>query len=286
MDFEHPLDKLHALLQRFSQLTGIWCCIADAAGTPLLLPAGGAHFCSRMQKTAEGRARCLACMHDAVVRANRSRELYRVERCHAGVSEAVVPIYHRGEWVANAIFVYLPIRHSPEHAWRKSRIDLGWISNPEALRKSFLRIRQLSENDAAACAEMLHTGITAIYGESDRHAATCGVEKQLENYINSNYSEKLTLDGIAKALSVSKTKLCSVTAMHGSTVMTLVNNKRIEEAKHLLRTTDLYVYEVSERVGVPDQNYFSKLFRAYVGETPRDYQKRFRDMPDARVIAN
>ncbi len=286
MDTEHPLNKLQALLQRFSQLTGIWCCITDANGVPLLLPSGNAHFCSRMQRLAEGRAKCLACMQDACIRANRSRELCRTERCHAGVSETVVPIYHRGEWIANAIFVFLPIRHTPEHAWRKSRLDLGWLSNPETMRKAFLRIRQLSTADITACAEMLHTGITAIYAESDPHAATCGVEKQLENYINSNYNEKLTLEGIAKALSVSKTKLCSVTAMHGSTVMTLVNNKRIEEAKRLLRTTDLYVYEVSERVGVPDQNYFSKLFRAYVGETPRDYQKRFRDIGAVTEIAN
>ena len=109
----------------------------------------------------------------------------------------------------------------------------------------------------------------------------------MENYINSNYYEKLTLEGIAKALSVSKTKLCSITAMHGSTVMTLVNNRRLEEAKRLLRSTDLYIYEVSEKVGVPDQNYFSKLFRAYVGETPREYQKRFRGgLDDACEIAN
>lgn len=285
MEIEHPLDKLQALLQRFSQLTGIWCCIADVSGVPLLLPSGSSHFCSRMQRFGEGRARCLACMQDGVIRANRSRELYRTERCHAGVTEAIVPIYHRGEWVANAIFVFLPIRHTPEHSWRKARMDLGWLTNPEMLRKTFLRIRQLSATDSTACAEMLHTGITAIYAESDPHASTCGVEKQLENYINSNYGEKLTLEGIAKALSVSKTKLCSITAMHGSTVMTLVNKRRVEEAKHLLRTTDLYIYEVSERVGVPDQNYFSKLFRAYVGETPREYQKRFRDIEGVRGIA-
>ena len=286
MDMDHPLDKLQALLQRFSQLTGIWCCIADASGVPILLSAGNAHFCSRMQRFGEGRARCLACMQEQALRANRSRELFHTERCHAGVSETVVPIYHRGAWVANAIFVFLPIRHTPEHAWRKSRADLGWLTNPDALRKSFLRIRQLSVADIAACAEMLHTGITAIYAESDPHSATCGMEKQLENYINSNYYEKLTLEGIAKALSVSKTKLCSITAMHGSTVMTLVNNRRIEEAKRLLRSTDLYIYEVSEKVGVPDQNYFSKLFRAYVGETPREYQKRYREPDAACEIAN
>lgn len=286
MEIDHPLDKLQALLQRFSQLTGIWCCIADASGVPILLPASNVHFCSRMQRLGEGRARCLSCMQNQALLANRSRELYHTERCHAGINETVVPIYHRGEWIANAIFVFLPIRHSPEHAWRKSRMDLGWLANPETLRKSFLRIRQLSVQDISACAEMLHTGITAIYAESDPHAATCGVEKQLENYINSNYYEKLTLEGIAKALSVSKTKLCSITAMHGSTVMTLVNNRRLEEAKRLLRSTDLYIYEVSEKVGVPDQNYFSKLFRAYVGETPREYQKRFRDPDDACEIAN
>ena len=285
MEIAHPLDKITALLQRFHQLTGIWCCLTDVGGTPLLLPGAGAHFCTRMQKSADGRARCLSCMREDALRANRSREMFRTARCHAGVMQTTVPIYHRGEWVANVIFSSLPIRHSPEHAWKIARMDMSGLVAPDGLHKPFLRIRQLSPADIAACAEMLHTGITAIYAESDPHAATCGVEQQLENYINSNYFEKLTLDGIAKALSVSKTKLCSVTAMHGNTVMSLVNERRIEEAKRLLRTTDLYIYEVSQKVGVPDHNYFSKLFRAAVGETPREYQKRYRG-EEQQEIAN
>ena len=42
----------------------------------------------------------------------------------------------------------------------------------------------------------------------------------------------------------------------------------------LLRQRGCSVAEAADQVGVHDHNYFTKIFKAYMGETPRDYQKR------------
>lgn len=47
---------------------------------------------------------------------------------------------------------------------------------------------------------------------------------------------------------------------------------RIEKAKELLRG-DLNVTQVAEAVGIPDSNYFIKVFKKQTGYTPLKYKK-------------
>lgn len=48
---------------------------------------------------------------------------------------------------------------------------------------------------------------------------------------------------------------------------------RIKKAKLLLLTTDLKIYEIAERCGFEDINYFSQRFKHVVGQTPRQFRK-------------
>lgn len=49
---------------------------------------------------------------------------------------------------------------------------------------------------------------------------------------------------------------------------------RMEYGKSLLEYTDLKVYEVGIKAGYTTVDYFSRLFKAYTGETPQRYRKR------------
>ena len=49
--------------------------------------------------------------------------------------------------------------------------------------------------------------------------------------------------------------------------------ERMRKAKLLLLTTDLKIYEIAERVGFEDMNYFSQRFKQVVGLTPRQFKK-------------
>lgn len=49
--------------------------------------------------------------------------------------------------------------------------------------------------------------------------------------------------------------------------------ERIRQAKLLLLTTDLKVYEIADQVGFEDMNYFSQRFKQVTGMTPRQYKK-------------
>ena len=55
--------------------------------------------------------------------------------------------------------------------------------------------------------------------------------------------------------------------------MEYLTGVRIQKAKELLNTTSLMIYEVAERVGYRDAQYFSVIFKKMTGSTPKEFQK-------------
>ncbi|HRL03506.1 MAG TPA: helix-turn-helix transcriptional regulator, partial [Gemmiger formicilis] len=51
---------------------------------------------------------------------------------------------------------------------------------------------------------------------------------------------------------------------------------RITAAKELMASTDLKVYEISDKVGFDSAFYFSKVFKKLEGVSPREYMQRMK----------
>lgn len=62
----------------------------------------------------------------------------------------------------------------------------------------------------------------------------------------------------------------------GFTVAQYVARERCRIAADLLRKTDVPVQKISAHVGYFDNNYFVKVFRKCIGETPTEYRNKFR----------
>ncbi len=93
------------------------------------------------------------------------------------------------------------------------------------------------------------------------------------NYINSNLSQKLTLEIISRNCFISVNELCKLFKKHlGTTVNNYIISKRITEAKKLLNN-DLSVSETAERCGFSDYANFIRVFKNIVGVSPGKYKK-------------
>lgn len=55
------------------------------------------------------------------------------------------------------------------------------------------------------------------------------------------------------------------------------NALRLENAETLLRLTDMYIKEISYKVGFSDPYYFCRLFKQYYGESPQKYRQNHID---------
>jgi transcriptional regulator GlxA family with amidase domain len=61
----------------------------------------------------------------------------------------------------------------------------------------------------------------------------------------------------------------------GVSPLEYIHTLRLEEAKHMLETTEQPVEAVANEVGYEDSSFFGRLFRRKVGLTPAQYRKRF-----------
>ena len=98
--------------------------------------------------------------------------------------------------------------------------------------------------------------------------------KPVLEYIESHYSQSLTLEDLAGVAGMNPKYFCRVfqSLTHHSPVDYL-NFYRIEQAAHLLNSTELSVTEVGNRCGFWESSYFTKVFRKYKKITPVKYRK-------------
>lgn len=91
--------------------------------------------------------------------------------------------------------------------------------------------------------------------------------------IDSDLTADLTLKSLSALNNVSSNYLSGLFKKDtGQTLTEFVNQRRISAAKRLLRTTNLQVQTVAQHCGILDVHYFSKLFKRYVGVTPKEYR--------------
>ena len=96
----------------------------------------------------------------------------------------------------------------------------------------------------------------------------------VENYINDHYKENITLDQLAELAYVNKYYLAhTFKKQKGISPINYLLEKRIEEAKYLLKTTNLSVNEIGRIVGFSSQSYFAQSFKRALGKTPLEFRK-------------
>ena len=97
------------------------------------------------------------------------------------------------------------------------------------------------------------------------------------NYIDFNYAEQINLSILSKVTSVNYSYLSTQFKKEvGSSIIDYINQRRVQQARKLLVTTNLPVNEISEVVGFLDGNYFSRTFKRHIGQSPSEYRKFFR----------
>lgn len=133
------------------------------------------------------------------------------------------------------------------------------------------RFRTLAEAKAwlvGICTRMM--GSIAVV----RQSALRNLVEEAVAYTRANYGDsELSINKVCGQLHISAGYFSSI--FKKETKMTFVAyllHIRMEAAKELLRTTDLRAFEIAERVGYAEPNYFSFSFKKHVGMSPKEYR--------------
>ncbi len=101
-------------------------------------------------------------------------------------------------------------------------------------------------------------------------------------FCQAHYNEKIQLEQLAEIAHMNKnyfSEYFKVTMKYSP--MDYLNILRINEAKHLLETTDRKIDDIAFDTGYNSYSYFSRVFKAVCNITPSDYRK---SLPNSRMI--
>ena len=103
----------------------------------------------------------------------------------------------------------------------------------------------------------------------------------IEHFIHHHYTENITLATVAEALHLS-TKQTSriIRKRYHASLSELLNEKRLNVAAHLLKTSDIPIAQVASRIFYRSENYFFRLFKGKYGLSPLAYRKKHREHID------
>ncbi len=119
---------------------------------------------------------------------------------------------------------------------------------------------------------MRHKRVNLIAQEEVKQVREVALARR---YIDQNYSQEITLDTLSQITQTSKYYLAHVfKETFGISPIRYLNQRRIDIAKAMLRTTDLQVSQIANSVGFSSASYFTQAFNRETGYSP----KAFRDL--------
>lgn len=103
-----------------------------------------------------------------------------------------------------------------------------------------------------------------------------GIQK-VKNYIDANYATNINLKSIAARYYMNPVYLGQLfKKTYGTYFNEYVLQLRVSEAKRLLRLTDLRIYEIADRIGFNNAEYFVSQFEKLEHMTPTEYRNSLR----------
>lgn len=164
------------------------------------------------------------------------------------------------------IDIYLQIKQNLTHSY--SNMDIPFSSNAEII--GFIEKQYYLYEILQFFSEHFEMCMNAIGSPTSKT-----IIEDILYYIDHNYRENLKLETIAPLFGYNSSYLGKIfTREVGETFNSYLDRIRIRHSQELLSDRALKVYEVAEKVGYKNVDYFHKKFKKLVGESPAEYRKK------------
>lgn len=103
----------------------------------------------------------------------------------------------------------------------------------------------------------------------------------VKNYMDKHYKEPIQISDLAQLSGMSISVFYRQFKNYfGVTPLQYITNKKVDEAKKLLLSTPLKIYDISYTVGYTDSYYFSRIFKRTVGISPQQFKELAKGVDD------
>lgn len=270
------LEKLRGLLKDFYEISHIRITVFDENLTELVsYPEKVAPYCAVIRGTSKGFDACMDCDREACKTAEKKHSTH-VYRCHAGLTEAVTPLYVGDVLVGYLLFGHVFSYPSHEEGWAviEKRCEAYHV-NDRMLKEAVFSADLIQEAYIRSAAQILHAVASYLILERMATLKEDLLAVRLDAYLSAHYTEKLNAVMISEHLGIGKTQLYELSQqLYGCGIAEKIRSLRMEKAKSLLTEyKEMPLAEIAAQCGFHDYNYFITVFSREVGLSPSAWKK-------------
>lgn len=275
MDIEFDKVKLKKILISFFDLTGITISVYNDKQKHITsYPNFDVNYCKTIRSNPSLLQNCTK--YD-VYNFNKcfiERKPF-IYTCHAGIAEIVIPLFYE-----NIIIGYMMLGRFVDKDNVYSSIDkvkitcLKYYLNEKKMLKNYQALPKFTHKEIEAIINLAQMCINNLYMQQIISFNTNMLSTKIENYINQNLIENITVEMLCKKFYVGRKTLYKLFKNNfNDTIKNYINSKRINQAKILLKSKNYSISEIAEKVGFKDYNYFIRIFHKKEGISPLQYKK-------------
>ena len=194
---------------------------------------------------------------------------------HTEISKGTPPLSYFTVGVEGVCFSFNDQKEYRIFNCRKKEADLLIYFNSQ-----FQELEKQTEGYEKFCNYLLHILILQLQRITDSPFELITAQHPskecayIKRYLDSNYSENITLDHLSALSHLNKYYLShEFTKYYGISPMNYLSRKRIDVCKELLENTDYGISDIAHLVGFSSQSYLSQSFRKSCGMTAGTYRK-------------
>lgn len=190
-----------------------------------------------------------------------------------GVPFRRVVVYARPEAV-----LYPHVLEAVSDSARVMRPAGSGLATVRALVDQMLHVQEeLGERSQDELRLLLTQLLLVLRRQQEVDAATAARETRVARvvrHLHGHYTEHIELEALAERFYVSRHHLSREFRRHtGTTVISYVNDLRVDQARRLLIETELPISRIAADVGFSTATHFNRVFRERMGVTPRHVRR-------------
>lgn len=211
------------------------------------------------------RNECIRCRETVLMMVTRHKRSFG-GLCPQGVYEYVRPVVRDGVILA-VVFVGNIFNGSDEQR-RRLR---------QHLRPSLLKTMEadFSRENCEKTADLVESHILYLldkYGDTTKRPYDVLIEN-IKSYIDENLMYDFSIKNMAAIFNYNEKYLGRLfKAKTGMTVKEYCNDKKIRQAKSLLKRSEQHIADIASQVGYNNVTYFNRVFKKTVGVTPQEFR--------------
>ena len=275
MKVQFDVDKLQKVMTDFYTCTKITITLFDRELNCITDVGQWQPYCLAIGENDELLSKCSGCNRDNCVKALSERGMW-VYTCHAGVAEAVTPIFQDDTPIA---YLMIGKFRDAEEQYSSAQMAIDAAEkyglDKDEMLEAYYRLPVLDKQRIDAAVSLLKMLIYYITSENFFHYDHSVQFSSIDKYIENHICEKITVEEICNQFRVPRHLLyATFEAETGGSIQEYIINKRIRKAQNLLISTSLSVSQISVKVGYLEYNYFFRIFKERTGITPLQYRKQ------------